>query len=97
MLQNAVKYNNYKGSLIIVLRFEYIDVQEEEWIFETEIIDTGIGISKERQKMLFKPFLELKLRQNMTNVKDNNIGLGLSCAKDIAKQLGGDVVINNSN
>ena len=29
-------------------------------ILETEIIDTGLGITKDRQKMLFVPFLELK-------------------------------------
>jgi signal transduction histidine kinase len=35
---------------------------EETHIFETEIIDTGIGISEERQDMLFVPFMELKMR-----------------------------------
>ena len=36
--------------------------EEETHIFETEIIDTGIGISEERQNMLFIPFMELKMR-----------------------------------
>jgi hypothetical protein len=40
------------------LKFE----DEETYIFETEIIDTGIGISVERQNMLFIPFMELKMR-----------------------------------
>jgi hypothetical protein len=35
------------------------------FVLETEIIDTGLGISKERQKMLFVPFLELKIKQNL--------------------------------
>lgn len=34
-------------------------------ILETQIIDTGIGIANERQKMLFIPFLELKMKQNL--------------------------------
>ena len=34
-------------------------------MFETHVIDTGIGIEEERQKMLFIPFLELKIKQNL--------------------------------
>ena len=41
-------------------------------VFETEIIDTGIGISEERQKMLFIPFMELKMKQNLNKVKENS-------------------------
>lgn len=33
---------------------------EEEIFLDIEIIDTGEGISKERQGLLFIPFLELK-------------------------------------
>jgi len=32
----------------------------DQYLLETEIIDTGIGITKERQKLLFVPFKELK-------------------------------------
>lgn len=46
-----------------------LDVQafkdQMDYVLETEIIDTGIGISKKRQKMLFIPFLELKMKQNL--------------------------------
>ena len=34
----------------------------ETHVLETEIIDTGIGINSDRQKMLFVPFLELKTK-----------------------------------
>jgi len=30
--------------------------------------------------MLFVPFLELKTKQNLQEVKDNNIGMGLACS-----------------
>ena len=51
-----------------------------DYVLETHVIDTGIGISKERQNMLFIPFLELKLKQNLKALKDNSIGLGLACS-----------------
>lgn len=34
-------------------------------MLETEIIDSGIGISAERQEYLFIPFLELKCMQGL--------------------------------
>jgi hypothetical protein len=30
--------------------------------------------------MLFVPFLELKMKQNLKDVIDNNIGMGLACS-----------------
>jgi len=35
--------------------------------------------------MLFEPFLELKIKQNFQDVKDNNIGMGLACSHEITK------------
>jgi len=49
-------------------------------IIETQVIDTGIGISPSRQKLLFKPFLELKVKQDFDKVKDKTTGIGLACS-----------------
>ena len=46
--------------------------------------------------MLFEPFLELKIKQNFQDVKDNNIGMGLACSHEITKQLGGDIILQKS-
>jgi signal transduction histidine kinase len=65
-------------------------------MLEVEVMDTGCGIEAERQELLFVPFKELKKKQNMKNVKDNNIGMGLSCSKTIIRSLGGDIVLKES-
>lgn len=75
IIQNAVKYNIFEGNIIVLLdckpKIKLEDInnlnqdkfkEDETHIFETEIIDTGIGISEERQNMLFIPFMELKMR-----------------------------------
>ena len=63
-------------------------------ILDIEIIDTGEGISPERQSLLFIPFLELKQLQGlMKKPKNDNIGLGLSASKQILKNLGGNLKI----
>ena len=46
--------------------------------------------------MLFIPFLELKIKQNLKKVKDNTIGMGLACSKEICNNLGGDLMIVSS-
>jgi signal transduction histidine kinase len=70
--------------------------QDRVHILETDIIDTGIGITKERQKLLFQPFLELKMKQNLNQVKDGSIGIGLACSKLITEAMKGDITIKKS-
>jgi len=49
VLQNAVKYNKNQGVILIVIDCTPSQTGEEnQAIFTTEIIDTGIGISEER-------------------------------------------------
>ena len=65
-------------------------------MLETEIIDTGIGISKERQDLLFIPFLELRTLQGIKTIDNDNIGMGLACSKAIVQHLGGDIILKES-
>jgi len=43
--------------------------------------------------MLFEPFKELMVKQNMSKVRDGNIGMGLACSVAICKEMGGDVAL----
>ena len=45
---------------------------------------------------MFVPFKELKVKQNMKKVKDNSIGMGLACSREIIRQLGGDAILKES-
>ena len=66
-------------------------------VLETQVIDTGLGISQERQKLLFIPFLELRSLQGLLKKPENdNIGIGLNNSYSITKQLGGTIRINQS-
>ena len=66
------------------------------YILETEIIDTGVGINMDRQKMLFVPFLELKIKQNLKKIDNYSVGMGLACSAAISKALGGDIILKKS-
>lgn len=90
-----MKYNNEKGVIVVLVSLNH-DLVTNETMIETEVIDTGLGIAEDRQNTLFKPFLELKKKQNFEKVKDKTIGMGLACSKDISLKLGGDVDLNFS-
>jgi len=56
------------------------------------VIDTGLPISNEEARMLFKPYKTLK------SAKDLNLagpGLGLYVCKQLCKKLEGDIVCMN--
>lgn len=63
-----------------------------------EIIDTGEGIHADRQSKLFIPFLELKEKLGIVEKpKNDNIGLGLSASRQIARHLKGDLILKQSD
>ena len=97
IVQNAIKYNQFKGDLLIKINLESFQFDSKNSaVLETEVIDSGIGIEEERQDILFKPFLELKRIQDLKLVKDKNIGMGLACSLSIVQQLGGDITLKKS-
>ena len=99
MIQNAVKYNCNEGDMIMLISLDKSQsnvVEESEeateysnCFFNFEIIDSGCGISLEKQSYLYKPFLELNQRKNMDKVINNSIGLGLTCSQLIIEELNG--------
>jgi signal transduction histidine kinase len=59
------------------------------------LTDQGIGISKENQKQLFQPFFRVRNEENKS-FNPNGNGLGLSICKQIAKCLGGDILVDST-
>jgi signal transduction histidine kinase len=70
--------------------------EKKQNYLEIDIIDTGVGIDKERQNYLFIPFLELKIKQDMRKVTNNSIGIGLACSRDIITAIGGKLSLKHS-
>ena len=68
-----------------------MESEEKVYIMETQVIDTGYGISKDRQKLLFVPLKEIRESIGGQTSKNENIGLGLSCCKIMVNKMGGDI------
>ena len=65
-------------------------------MFQTKIIDTGVGIEPERIRHLFKPYGELLFFGKQKLVKHHGIGLGLSNSKQFTNFLEGSIRIAKS-
>jgi hypothetical protein len=63
-------------------------------ILEIRVIDSGIGISKEDQTNLFKPFFRSGDQANR-QLNQNGHGIGLSICKKIAERLDGTITVNS--
>jgi two-component system osmolarity sensor histidine kinase EnvZ len=61
--------------------------------YDIMIDDNGPGIPAERREDVFRPFTRL---EESRNSETGGIGLGLTIARDIAHQHGGDVLLGNS-
>lgn len=84
LISNAIKYT-HKGSICITLV-----KQKEAYLFR--VIDTGIGIAKERQAELFSEFYQAHSGKKEIR---HSCGLGLALSQKMAKLLNAKIVIES--
>ncbi|MCH6575157.1 MAG: response regulator [Bacteroidetes bacterium] len=84
LLGNATKFTE-KGEVKLK-----ISSSDESLVFD--VIDTGIGISEEDQKVVFEEFRQA---DGSSSRKYGGTGLGLSICKKIADMLGGDLSLTS--
>ena len=84
LIDNAVKFTN-AGSVSI----GYKEDADNTLIF---VKDTGIGIPKEKQGLIFDNFFQVESELNRAY---EGVGLGLSVSKAYVNQLGGEMWIES--
>lgn len=83
LLSNAVKFTS-KGS--VTLRVQRCS--DNNRMVCISVKDTGIGIPKDKQKMIFQAFQQA---DGSTKRKFGGTGLGLSISRELVKLLGGEI------
>jgi signal transduction histidine kinase/ActR/RegA family two-component response regulator len=81
LFSNAVKFTPSNGKVEVVAKSRDLGDKVE---IEVVVEDTGIGIAKEKQKELFKPF-------SRATTQEKGTGLGLYISKQLAQKMGGDI------
>ncbi len=94
---NAIKFTD-EGGVRLITRFIPGNEYEEcgrvsEQCLQFDILDTGVGMTKEQASKLFQPFTQAD--STMTR-KFGGTGLGLTISKELAKLLGGNISIVDS-
>ena len=85
-VSNAIKFTN-TGS--VTLRAQLLKEENlNDLLIRFEVVDTGIGISPDKIKILFQPFEQL---DNTLTRTGTGTGLGLAITKRLAMLMGGEV------
>ncbi|MGI6152601.1 MAG: response regulator [Christensenellaceae bacterium] len=90
LLSNAVKFTPEGG--VVGLKASKISEKADELILQIEVSDSGIGISKEQQKRLFRSFEQA---DGGISRKFGGTGLGLVISKNIIRLMGGKIWVES--
>ncbi|PJJ67416.1 response regulator [Chryseobacterium geocarposphaerae] len=87
LLSNALKFTS-QGSIDLHIR----NHSEKPGFIIFSVKDTGVGIAKDKQKIIFEAFQQA---DGSTKRKFGGTGLGLSISREIAKLLGGELTLQS--
>jgi len=90
LLWNAVKFTPEKGS--ISLDASLLKEEDNLCTIQVSVTDTGIGISEERQKKLFKTFQQAEAD---TSRRLGGSGLGLVISRSIVEMMNGKIWVES--
>jgi len=91
LVGNAVKFTESGGIRVTAKMGD--DLRSANPHLRFEVIDTGIGMTEEQIKRLFKPFTQA---DTSTTRNFGGTGLGLTISKIFAEMLGGDITIKST-
>ena len=87
LISNALKFTSKGGITLTVKRLTPTDPT-----LSFVVKDTGIGIPPEKQQLIFEAFQQA---DGSTKRKYGGTGLGLSISRELAKLLGGEIVLSS--
>ncbi|HEV8631336.1 MAG TPA: HAMP domain-containing protein [Thermoanaerobaculia bacterium] len=97
LLSNALKFTD-QGSVTLKVgavterRGLPAPLQEAEQVLAFSVVDTGIGIAKEKQQIVFEAFQQA---DGGTSRRYGGTGLGLTISRQIANLLGGELMVES--
>lgn len=87
LIHNALKFTS-QGYISLQVSIEKLNQEEDEIHFSIE--DTGIGISNEKQEIIFESFIQA---ENSTSRNFGGTGLGLAIVKELIDIMNGKIEV----
>ena len=91
LIENAIKFTN-KGSITLKAEVISKDEKKNRINLKISVIDTGRGISKEHQKIIFESFEQIKKDEEKAT---KGTGLGLAISSKLAKLMNGEILLES--
>lgn len=92
LIGNAVKFTQ-KGSVTVQVSRQPVADARGNAVLVFRVRDTGIGIPKERQRLIFERFA---IGEDFLNKRYGKMGLGLSISKEIVEKMGGALSLEST-
>src|SRR5262249_14855636 len=92
LLSNAFKFTEYGSVKLEISHAASAPLRagdSRKWV-AFSVTDTGIGIAPDKQRIIFEAFQQA---DGTTSRKYGGTGLGLSISREIARLLGGEIVV----
>jgi two-component system aerobic respiration control sensor histidine kinase ArcB len=89
LINNALKFTHHGYIKLIISQ---LTRTEKDVFLQLEVIDSGIGISKQNQAKIFERFYQI---ENTNRGRYRGAGLGLSIVKQLIVQMGGSIEVKS--
>ncbi|MCX8070659.1 MAG: ATP-binding protein [Thermodesulfovibrionales bacterium] len=89
LIGNAIKFTK-EGS--VEINIKCLNITKDECELMITVKDSGIGIPKEKQEIIFEPFIQA---DSSTSKKYGGTGLGLHISKRLVELMGGKITLKS--
>jgi signal transduction histidine kinase/ligand-binding sensor domain-containing protein/CheY-like chemotaxis protein/AraC-like DNA-binding protein len=93
LLSNAYKFTHEGGQVSVLLNLKHSN-EDDEYVLEIRVVDTGIGIPADKRERIFEPFFQHDIPGSMLN---QGSGIGLSITKEFVRLHHGEIFVESEH
>ncbi|WP_052158375.1 PAS domain-containing hybrid sensor histidine kinase/response regulator [Lacinutrix jangbogonensis] len=90
LLSNSLKFTKHGNIRLVVTN---LGLEENKIALEFKVVDTGIGISKSKQGIIFESFMQAN---SDTSIKYGGTGLGLSISRKLLEIQNSELIVEST-